>query len=217
MPPSSFRFQLTMDTFGLDCILPTTRADQGRSPLATCAIRRTEKKDVHHKRCNALWLIRYSNLYAKQFAAVTPLSTSISALHYHRKTDEFSRRMRGSPEYHPGYGSAYHYILLKVSSFQLVPVRGCCFHHAHCIGEFFCSLQYAMLLFAFQYRNQCTSCHVGIPPTLLFFIIPDFYIVYHAKKFRFIPNQMYNRELFLSMPPGLFPGAIIPMLIPSLP
>ena len=28
------------------------------------------KKDVHHKRCNALLLIRYSNLYTKQFVIV---------------------------------------------------------------------------------------------------------------------------------------------------
>jgi hypothetical protein len=34
LPPPSFRFHLTMDTLGLGCILPTTRADQELSSIS---------------------------------------------------------------------------------------------------------------------------------------------------------------------------------------
>ena len=44
LPPSSFRFHLTMDTLDFSCILPTVGRIRDFHPLETCAA------EAHHKR-----------------------------------------------------------------------------------------------------------------------------------------------------------------------
>ena len=44
LPPSSFRFHLTMDTLDFSCILPTVGRIRDFHPLETCAAERTIKR-----------------------------------------------------------------------------------------------------------------------------------------------------------------------------
>ena len=46
LPPPTFRFHLTMDTLGLGCTLPTTRADLGLSPFRNVC-RKAHSKQAH--------------------------------------------------------------------------------------------------------------------------------------------------------------------------
>ena len=48
LPPSSFRFHLTMDTLDFSCILPTVGRIRDFHPLETCAAERTIKTEQDH-------------------------------------------------------------------------------------------------------------------------------------------------------------------------